>query len=242
MRRFPARRALFFPALLCAVCLVFRLRRPFCGPQRHYAPTGQRGQRLQQPLTVLVHIDQRKGRQVPVLVFHQAPITHLGVPPRATSCNSMKAATRRGKNPTAAIGRRFISTGCPAGWRATYAKRHTPEICLTAMGLKLLSGPHLTMLKIHGMELPVNSYLFNSLDGPLQVFHCRWEAGVGNNDYVARESTRFSLVRAVWAGRGNQGQKVLEFAIFGIKDPDQAQKALARQLEKLIEVKPANAA
>jgi len=117
------------------------------------------------------------------------------------------------------------------------AKRHTPEICLTAMGLKLLSGPHLTMMKIHGVELPVNVYLFNSQEGPLQVFHCRWEAGVGSDDYVAQESTRFNLVRAVWAGRGNQGQKVLEFAIFGIKDPDQAQRALARQLEKLIEMK-----
>jgi hypothetical protein len=93
------------------------------------------------------------------------------------------------------------------------------------------------MMKIHGVELPVNVYLFNSQEGPLQVFHCRWEAGVGSDDYVAQESTRFNLVRAVWAGRGNQGQKVLEFAIFGIKDPDQAQRALARQLEKLIEMK-----
>ena len=123
------------------------------------------------------------------------------------------------------------------------AKRHTPEICLTAMGLKLLSGPHLTMMKVHGMELPVNGYLFSSQAGPIQVFHCRWEAGVESDDYVAQESTRFNLVRAVWAGRGNLGQKVLEFAIFGIRDPDQAQKALARQLEKLIEVKkPGNAA
>jgi exosortase len=122
------------------------------------------------------------------------------------------------------------------------AKRHTPEICLTAMGLKLISGPQLTMMKIHGVELPVDSYVFNSEEGPIQVFHCRWEAGAGSDDYVAQESTRFGLVRAVWAGRGNQGQKVLEFAIFGIKDPDQAKKALAHQLEKLIEVKkPATA-
>jgi len=120
------------------------------------------------------------------------------------------------------------------------AKRHTPEICLRAMGLKLVSGPRLTVMNIHGMELPVNSYLFESEQGPLQVFHCRWEAGARSGDYVAHESTRFNLMRSVWTGRGNQGQKVLEFAIFGINDPDQALKALAHQLEKLVEVMKAS--
>jgi exosortase/archaeosortase family protein len=116
------------------------------------------------------------------------------------------------------------------------AKRHTPEICLAATGIKLLSGPKLTMMNVHGVELPIRSYMFQTEDGIIQVFHCRWEAGVGSDAYVEHESARYNLIRAIWAGRGNQGQKVLEFIISGMDDPEQAKQALARQLEKLIKV------
>ena len=116
------------------------------------------------------------------------------------------------------------------------AKRHTPEACLTATGLKLLSGPKLTMMNINGVELPIRSYVFESGDGIIQVFHCRWEAGIGSEAYVEHEGTRYNLIRAIWAGRGNKGQRVLEVIITGMDDPEQAKEALARQLEKLIKV------
>ena len=117
------------------------------------------------------------------------------------------------------------------------AKRHTPEICLTATGLKLLSGPKLTMMNIHGVELPIRSYVFQTPEGVIQVFHCRWEAGATEDDYVAQDSARYNLIRSIWAGRGNQGQKVLEIIISGMDDPVQAKQALARELDKLIVVK-----
>jgi hypothetical protein len=116
------------------------------------------------------------------------------------------------------------------------AKRHTPEICIAATGLKLLSGPKLTMMNVHGVELPIRSYVFGTEDGVVQVFHCRWEAGVGRDAYVEHESARYNLVRAIWAGRGNKGQKVLEFVVSGMDDPEQAKQALTRQLEKMIKV------
>ena len=68
------------------------------------------------------------------------------------------------------------------------------------------------------------------------MFHCRWEAGAGQESYVTRDSARFNLVRAVSAGRGNHGQRVLEFVASGYDDPDRAKEALVRQLEKLIKV------
>jgi len=116
------------------------------------------------------------------------------------------------------------------------AKRHTPEICLTATGLKQLSGPELTMMNVHGLQLPIRSYAFQTPEGVIQVFHCRWEAGEQSDAYVAHESARYNLVRAVWAGRGNKGQKVLEVIISGMYDPEQAKQALASELEKLIKV------
>jgi exosortase len=117
------------------------------------------------------------------------------------------------------------------------AKRHTPEICLTAAGLKLLSGPKLTMMNVHGVDLPIRSYVFQTPEGVVQVFHCRWEAGATEDDYVTHESARYNLIRAIWNGRGDKGQKVLEFVISGMDDPAQAKQALERELNKLIVVK-----
>jgi hypothetical protein len=114
------------------------------------------------------------------------------------------------------------------------AKRHTPDICLSATGLKLVAGPTPMPLKIHDVYLPMRSYVFESSDGKLQVFQCHWEPGV--NAVFAEESARYNLVRGIWAGRGNQGQKVLEIIITGVDDPEQAKQALVRQLDAMITV------
>ena len=92
------------------------------------------------------------------------------------------------------------------------------------------------MINVHGVDLPIRSYVFESDHGPIQVFHCRWEAGVESGDYVGHDSDRFNLVRGIWAGRGNKGQKVLEVIITGMNDPVQAKAALVRQLDKLVTV------
>jgi exosortase len=114
------------------------------------------------------------------------------------------------------------------------AKRHTPEICLTATGAELLSGPKLTVMSVKNVELPMRSYVFGAQGEPIYVFQCRWEAGVGKSAYVEEESSRFNLIRGIWAGRGNKGQKVLEFVIAGVNGPQQAAAALGRELEKLV--------
>ena len=131
----------------------------------------------------------------------------------------------------------FYFSWLPGRVAGYLAKRHTPEICLSATGLKLLSGPKLTMINVHGVELPIRCYEFQTEEGVIQVFQCRWEAGAGEEAYVDHESARYNLVRSIWAGRGNQGQKVLEFVISGMDDPEQAKQAFARELEKLIVVK-----
>ena len=116
------------------------------------------------------------------------------------------------------------------------AKRHTPDICMTASGLKMVSESELVVLDVNNIELPMRHYVFESANGPLQVYQCHWEAGMGKNTYTANESARFNLIRGVWAGRGNQGQKVLEIVITGYNDPELARQALVRQLATLIKV------
>jgi exosortase len=130
----------------------------------------------------------------------------------------------------------FYCSWWPGRVAGYLAKRHTPEICLPATGQKMLSGPDLTMMKINGVTLPVRSYVFETENGLLYVFHCRWEAGVNEDAYVTHESARFNLIRGIWAGRGKQGQKILEIILSGYSDSDQAKAAFARHLQTMITV------
>jgi hypothetical protein len=116
------------------------------------------------------------------------------------------------------------------------AKRHEPEICLPAAGVTLRSGPELTILNVHDIALPMRSYVFETPMGLLNVYQCRWEAGASRESYVAEDSARYNLIRAIWAGRGKQGQKVLEIVVTGITDPQEAKAALFRELDKMIKV------
>jgi exosortase/archaeosortase family protein len=116
------------------------------------------------------------------------------------------------------------------------AKRHTPDICIAAVGLELRKDPELMVVKVKGLELPVRHYIFGSPGHSLQVFHCRWEAGIRPNAYTAYESARFNLVRGIWAGRGNHGQKVVEVIISGIEDPELAKQEFLSEIDKLIEI------
>jgi hypothetical protein len=116
------------------------------------------------------------------------------------------------------------------------AKRHTPDICLTATGLEMVAGPKLEIMNVHGVDLPMRCYTFNSPGGPLQVYQCHWESGLPADAYTADESGRFNLIRGVWAGRGNKGQKVLEVVIGGYRNAEEAKQALVEQLDKMIKV------
>jgi exosortase len=130
----------------------------------------------------------------------------------------------------------FYFSWSPGRVAGFLAKRHTPEICMPAAGLKLRSGPELMHLDVHGLQLTVRRYVFEAERGLVHVFHCRWEAGADREASVQQESGRFNQLRCVWTGRGNRGQKVFEFIVPGLSDAEQARQALRRQLEKLINV------
>jgi exosortase len=130
----------------------------------------------------------------------------------------------------------FYCAWLPGRVAGYLAKRHTPEICLPATGWTMVSGPELTMMTIGGITLPVRSYVFDAGGNTAYVFHCRWEAGISKSSYIAHDSARYNLIRGIWAGRGNKGQKILEIVLTGYGDAEQAKAALARELPNLIKL------
>jgi len=117
------------------------------------------------------------------------------------------------------------------------AKSHTPEVCLTAAGREL--GPRSELrVTVHGVELPFLSYVTKDEMGPLHVFYCLWEDRAGTQTFGTTQMTYANRLTPVLAGHRNCAQRSLEIAVAGINDPAESQAALARELEKLIEVPP----
>jgi hypothetical protein len=130
----------------------------------------------------------------------------------------------------------FYFNWAPGRVAGYLAKRHTPEICMAAAGLKLISGPDLFIAKVHNISLPIRQYIYESQGTRMNVFHCRWEAGADQSAAVQYESARMNLIRGIWAGRGKNGQKVIEIIATGYDTPEQTRAALIRQLETLVKV------
>jgi hypothetical protein len=116
------------------------------------------------------------------------------------------------------------------------AKSHIPEVCLTAAGRELVSQSALRAVPVQGMQLPFRSYVVKDKTGPLHVFYCLWEDRASAQTFRTTIMTYASRLAPVLAGRRNSGQRSLEVAIWGISDQQEAEAALARELEKLIKV------
>jgi exosortase/archaeosortase family protein len=116
------------------------------------------------------------------------------------------------------------------------AKSHTPEVCLTAAGRDLVSQSGLRPVRVHGLEMPFRSYVVKDESGPLHVFYCLWEDRASAQSFRTTRMSYANRLAPVLAGRRNSGQRSLEVAIWGIADQNEADAALARELEKLIHV------
>jgi len=144
-------------------------------------------------------------------------------------------------------------------WQATFlrwmpgriavdlATGHTPEACLPAGGRTLISQSGLHTVPVKGLQLPFRSYLATPdrnadfqlgpapAAAPLHVFYCLWEDRAGEQSFGAKSLTYANRLAPVLAGRRNSGQRSLEVAVWGIDSSAEAEAALERELEKLIQ-------
>ena len=97
------------------------------------------------------------------------------------------------------------------------AKRHTRKFACRATGHAKCCPARNLSAKIHGLDLPVRHYRFL----PRWQFPARLPLSLGGgatpDSFVTQESARYNLIRAIWNGRGNQGQKIIEFIISALR-------------------------
>lgn len=130
----------------------------------------------------------------------------------------------------------------PAGRTAVQAiDIHNPKTCLGSIGMELVRQLPPIKIRAGGMVLPFNVYIFSDSGRPLLVFHSiiadrqreshdslMMETGSGNTSLGGRWAS-------VASGMRNQGQRLLEAAVWGTDNVDEASAALQRFLEQAIE-------
>ena len=124
----------------------------------------------------------------------------------------------------------------PGRASAQLARSHGPEICLPASGAVLRSDLGLRRLQVAKMDLVTHAYIFGIREREMYVFYCLWEDQPADD---APQSTRVrmtvaSRLEAVWKGRRNLGQQVLEVAVAGPKDAAEAEAEVVRLLGGVI--------
>jgi exosortase len=125
----------------------------------------------------------------------------------------------------------------PGRTAALFVKNHRPDICLPATGLTMEEQSGVHLVTVNGVNLPIRSYRFNAHGRPLHIFYCYWD---GRSSYVndaaaaAEDWTARGRLEAAWRGKREVGSRMLELAVWGHQDDQEAQAALRRELEKIV--------
>ena len=112
---------------------------------------------------------------------------------------------------------------------------HDPRGCLGAAGFELESPLPPWVAEANGFRIPFQRYLFRDRGRPVHVFH----AVVEDDGTPSAADATFSFdagvrFRNLLAGRRNKGLRVLEFAVRGPTNPQEAEAAAQQWLDRRI--------
>jgi exosortase len=120
------------------------------------------------------------------------------------------------------------------------ARMHRPEICLPEAGYKLREDRGTVTIKAKSLLIPFHALDFEYAGDQVYVFFCLWEnrSQASEQPWTRNEWTRFAALESVLRGERNLGQQVLEIVVFGYDKPEQAEAALRRDVEAMIQIHP----
>ncbi len=117
---------------------------------------------------------------------------------------------------------------------------HDPKTCLTSIGMELEEQLPTVEVKVKGVVFPFRVFLFRSQDRPVLVFHAilsdgnkhRAGAQKAELDYATADYSLMGRVNMMMMGIRNSGQTVVEAAVWGTTDVNQAKESLAGYLKR----------
>lgn len=119
-----------------------------------------------------------------------------------------------------------------------FARMHRPEICLPAVGYKLRVDRGTIAIRAKELIIPFHSMDFDYEGRQVYVFYCLWQdrRKAGEQPRIPeRWDHRIIGLESVLFGERNLGQQSLEIVISGYATPEEAEGALRRELETLIQ-------
>jgi hypothetical protein len=129
----------------------------------------------------------------------------------------------------------FFFRWLPGRTAGLFIKNHRPDVCLPASGMTLLGNVKRKTFVINGVTLPVRAYVFEKGSDTLHVYYCYWDGLVPQQGSVDHEDwTASGRLDAVRRGKRDVGTQMLELAGWGFENDEDAERAVRRQLEKIV--------
>lgn len=115
-------------------------------------------------------------------------------------------------------------------------RSHSPEICLPAAGRNFRGELSPIVLETGATSLRFRVYEFEQGGNPLFVYVCIQEDKIapGGDAASAGEWNLRGRLLAVANGQRNLGQRLLEIAVIGLRNSDQANDAMARAVRQIV--------
>jgi exosortase len=118
------------------------------------------------------------------------------------------------------------------------ARMHRPEICLPATGYRLRMDRGTLTIRAKELNIPFRALDFDYYGQEVYVFYCLWEDRHRDGEHPRIRDhwdNRLIGLESVVLGERNLGQQSLEVVICGYASPEEAERALRRQMEVLIQ-------
>jgi exosortase len=117
------------------------------------------------------------------------------------------------------------------------ARMHRPENCLPAAGYKLHEDRGTIAIKAKDLVIPFHDLDFEYEGDHVYVFFCLWEdrAKQLERPRIRDDWNQLAKLESVLLGERNLGQQVLEIVVFGYDKPEEAEAALRRDVEAMIQ-------
>ena len=114
---------------------------------------------------------------------------------------------------------------------------HRPDVCLAAIGLRLLDDRGVVWVDAQGTRIAFQAYTFETYTGYMHVYYALYRGGepiLGHD-----ESVRNACLKAVAERHRTVDQRVLQLAVEGPSNPKEADAALEKMLAQTILPNPA---